>query len=127
MRIQILVVGLFVVLIGIILELIRRERLTFKYAVGWLGISLVAVICGVLGRSLEAVSAGLGFVLLSNFVFFVAVFLAIFLGLIMTVFLCQHQRQNERIAQRIALLEEEVRQRVPSRPERGGDDETAIS
>jgi len=101
-------VVLFCVLIILILDLIRREKLSFKYAFGWFCGCFLGLALAVFQDVLRALSRMLGFVLMSNFIFFVCVFAAIFLGLLLTVFMYQQQRRNDIMAQRIALLQEEV-------------------
>ncbi len=101
-------VVLFCLLAFFILDLIRREKLSFKYAFGWLCGCLLGVALAVFRDVLQKLSAALGFVLMSNFVFFVSVFAGIFLGLLLTVFLYQQQKRNDILAQRIALLQEEL-------------------
>jgi len=92
----------------LILDLIRREKLTFKYAFGW----MIAVVGGLImvlaDRFFERISALLGFELLSNFIFFCCIGAAVFLGLLLTVFLCQQSQRNECMAKKIALLESEI-------------------
>ncbi len=93
----------------LIIELIRRERLTFQYAIGW--------ICAVIGGALIVLAEGLavrmanalGFELLSNFVFFCCMGIAVILGLFLTVLLCRQAKHNERMAKKIAWLEDEVK------------------
>ena len=54
----------------LILELIRRERLTFKFAFGWMIAVVIGLIIAVADRLFEQLSLILGFELLSNFLFF---------------------------------------------------------
>jgi len=91
-----------------VLELVRRQRLTFKYAVAWLSVSGAAVFFAIFHKPLFALAAWLGFELPSNFIFFALFCAFIFLGLLLTVFLCQLNSRNDRMAQRIALLEFEL-------------------
>lgn len=101
-------VVLFCLLVFFILDLIRREKLSFKYAFGWLCGCVLGITFAVFQNVLQKTSSALGFVLMSNFVFFVCVFAAVFLGLLLTVFLYQQQRRGDIMAQRIALLQEEL-------------------
>ncbi len=95
---------------AVTIELIRREKLTFKYAFGWLLVSGVAVFFVVFDKSLEGWARWFGFELASNFVFFVLLCFFVFLSLLLTTFLCQQDIRNETIAQKIGILEMEVAQ-----------------
>lgn len=102
-----LVLALFMFLL--VIELVRREKLTFKYAVGWLTACLSAILAVMFDQVLYKISSWFGFQLTSNFIFFGILSVFVFLGLVMTVFLCQQDNRNRIMAQRIALLELEIR------------------
>ncbi|MFP4472773.1 MAG: DUF2304 domain-containing protein [Candidatus Omnitrophota bacterium] len=99
---------LLVLLLAVILDFIRRDKLTFKYAFGWLTAVVLGLLCAVFQNAFRAGAELLGFVLLSNAIFFFCVFLAVVLGVLLTVFLCQLNRRNEQMAQKIGLLEKRV-------------------
>jgi len=101
---------ILVVLFLMILDLIRREKLTFKYAFGWLTAVVFGMAVVLFDGVFARVAALLGFQLLSNFVFFCCMATAVFLGLLMTVFLCQQSQRNDCMAKKIALLEKELEQ-----------------
>jgi hypothetical protein len=91
-----------------VIDLVRRRRLTFKYAVGWLLVSAGAIFFAFFPRLLFACASWLGFELPSNFIFFALFCVFIFLSLLLTVFLCQQNSRNDVMAQKIALLEFEI-------------------
>ena len=93
----------------LILDLIRREKLTFKYAFGWMAAVLAGLAMVLADRLFERAASLLGFELLSNFVFFCCIGVAVFLGLLLTVFLCQQSQRNECMAKKIAMLEAEIK------------------
>lgn len=103
-----IIVSFFVLFL--IIDLIRREKLTFKYAVGWILASLFGITFALCDGLLLSVSSFFGFELPSNFIFFSLIGVLTFMTLFMTIFLCQQNRRNDTIAQRISLLELEVRQ-----------------
>lgn len=97
----------FCVFCGII-ELIRREKLRFHYALGWLLAAALAMI-GALFPFIPFFMADLlGFELPSNFIFFAILSVLILMTLLMTIFLCRQDRRNDAMAQKIGLLEAEV-------------------
>jgi len=93
-----------------VIELVRRRKLTFKYAMGWLLVSAGAIFFTVFYRFLFACAAFLGFELPSNFIFFTLFCVFVTLSLLMTVFLCQQNNRNDVMAQKIALLEFELKE-----------------
>ena len=109
MNIQILAVSISLLMFLFVLELVRRRRLTFKYAMGWLSVSAAAVFFAVFKQLLFAAAGFLGFELPSNFIFFALLCGFVFLSLLMTVFLCQQNERNDAMAQRIAILESELK------------------
>ena len=110
MGIKVLTLGLSSLILVLVLELIRREKLTFKYAFAWLGVGTLAVVLVVFDQVLFKLAHYLGFELTSNFVFFTVLATFVFLGLLLTIFLCQQNSRNDVMAQRIALLEFEIEQ-----------------
>ncbi|HPB67650.1 MAG TPA: DUF2304 domain-containing protein [Candidatus Omnitrophota bacterium] len=105
MSVKILSSLLALLLLALIVELVRREKLTFKYAAGWLLVSLGGLILSFFDGILLAVSRFFGFELLSNFIFFAMIGVFVFLSLLLTIMLCQQNVRNDRMAQKIGLLE----------------------
>jgi hypothetical protein len=105
---------IFALLIGCVIllsviELVRRDKLTFKYAVGWIGVCVGAMFFVIFDRFLFKLAYWFGFQLPSNFVFFVILSGFIFLSLLLTTFLCQQNNRNDMMAQKIGILELEVK------------------
>jgi hypothetical protein len=96
---------LALVLLAFIVELVRREKLTFKYAAGWLLVSCGGLLLSFFDGILFSLSRFLGFELLSNFIFFAMIGVFVFLSLLLTIMLCQQNIRNDRMAQKIGLLE----------------------
>jgi protein-S-isoprenylcysteine O-methyltransferase Ste14 len=93
-----------------VIELVRRERLTFKYALGWLVASALAVFFSFFHKFLFAIAKFCGFELPSNFIFFGLLCTFVVLGLLLTVFLCQQNNRNDRMAKKIGILEFELQE-----------------
>ncbi len=110
MSVKFLTVGLSVVMLFTVFELVRREKLTFKYAIGWVVGALLAIILSLFEQPLYAISSWLGFKLTSNFIFFTLLCVFIFFSLVMSIFLCQQDNRNNTMAQKIAILEFEIKQ-----------------
>lgn len=93
-----------------VLDLVRRRKLTFKYALAWLFVSGLAVFMAVFHKILFTMAAWFGFELPSNFIFFTLMCVFVCLSLLLTLFLCQQNERNNCMAQRIAMLEADIEQ-----------------
>ena len=109
MGIRILPFVLSLLMFVFVLELVRREKLSFKYAFIWLSVSFLGIVCSVFSEWLFALSRLFGFELPSNFIFFGLFSIFVFVSLLLTVFLCQQNLRNDRMAQKIGILEHEIR------------------
>ena len=92
----------------LVIELVRKEKLTFKYALGWLVVSSLGLFFAVFDKLLFRIAYGLGFELPSNFIFFFLLSFFVFLSLFLTIFLCEQNNRNDTIAQKIGILEFEI-------------------
>ena len=110
MNVRLLSILLAVLFLFMVLDLVRREKLTFKYAAGWLGVTALGILLAIFDKFLSGVSARMGFELTSNFIFFIVSCGLIFLSLILTMFLCQQNSRNDRMAQKIGILENEIQE-----------------
>ncbi len=91
-----------------VIDLIRREKLTFKYGFAWIVIAFVAGLLSIFDSILYACAHFFGFVLMSNFIFFSLFCVFILLSLLLTIFLCQQNHRNDCMAQKIALLQTKI-------------------
>lgn len=107
---NIVIIAISVTILMFLFELIRQERLTFKYALGWMLLVVVAALAAVFESHLFDLAYLFGFELASNFVFFVAVVFFLFLSMFMTMFLCQQNKNNNIMIQKIAMLEYEIKE-----------------
>jgi hypothetical protein len=94
----------------IVVDLVRREKLTFKYAFAWLVFTASGVFATIKPGFVFRCASLLGFELPSNFIFFALMGAFIFLSLMLTVFLCQQNKRNDRMAQTIGLLGQEIQE-----------------
>jgi hypothetical protein len=122
--------GLVVLLV--IVELLRRRQLREKYAVLWLGVSVLIIPLALFPRLLDNVAGALGVAS--------GVSLVLFLGIVFLLLVCVHlswevsrlEEETRTIAEELALLRTEVqaggeggwgpnRQTVPEADVRAGD------
>lgn len=110
MSVRFLSVILAVFFLFLVIDLVRREKLTFKYAAGWILVTSLGIVLAVFDKFLTGFASRLGFQLTSNFIFFTVLCGLVFLALVLTIFLCQQNSRNDRMAQKIGLLENEIKQ-----------------
>ena len=108
MGIKLFALALSIVVLIIAIELIRREKLTFKYAFGWILMSAAAIFFVIFNNILFELSRWVGFTLPSNFIFFILLFGFVIWSLFLTVFLCQQEVRNDTMAQKVGILEMEI-------------------
>ena len=107
------------VILVMIVELIRREKLDFKYSLAWFFAGIVVLFLAVYDKLLSQMAHLAGFTLLSNFIFFLTMLFVIFLSLRHSLYASQQNRRSEILAQNLAVLEyrlqqlEENRKRAP--------------
>lgn len=94
---------------GVILDLIRRQKLTFKYSIFWLSVAALTLIMAFAEKLLWDLSSLAGFTLLSNFVFFIALALLSLLCLFLTVYINEQNSRTEKLAQTIAIMDAKIR------------------
>ncbi len=110
MNVRLLSIILAILFFLLVIDLVRREKLTFKYAAGWLCVTALGILLAIFDKFLAGFAARMGFALTSNFIFFAVSCGLIFLSLVLTIFLCQQNNRNDRMAQKIGLLENEIRE-----------------
>ena len=108
--IQALAVAISMLMFLFVVELVRRHKLTFKYALAWLSVSAAGIFFAVFKQLLFQCAAFLGFELPSNFIFFALLCAFVFLSLLLTVFVCQQSERSNAMAQKIAILEFELKE-----------------
>lgn len=110
MDVKIIAIVISLAVFFFVIDLIRREKLTFQYALSWIIAALLALFFSVFDKILFVISDFFGFELASNFVFFALLAVFVFMSLLLTIFLSQQSRRNEAIAQKLAVLEFKLHQ-----------------
>ena len=98
-------IGSSIAVLILVIELIRRQKMTFKYSMTWLAGSTLAFFLALDQQLLSRISKWAGFALLSNFIFFLITILVILLSLLLTIYINEQNSRTESLAQAIALLE----------------------
>ncbi len=92
-----------------VINLIRRQKMTFKYALAWLVSSVLVIIFTIQDRWIKALAEWAGFALTSNFIFFLLLIFVIFFSLLLTLHINEQNSRTESLAQAIAKLDHRLK------------------
>ena len=105
MNAELFAIYMSIMIVLIVLELIRRQKMTFKYSLFWISASLGVMLLAFHQGWVESLTQLAGFRLPSNFLFFLVVICFIALSLQLTVYVNEQNNRTDALAQSIALLE----------------------
>jgi hypothetical protein len=108
-RIQLVTILGAAVLLLAVLELVRRRRLTERYALLWLLSGVMLLTLAIWGGALARISHALGVIYPPNALFFIAIGCIVLLLLHFSAVVSRLSDQSELLAQRLALLEARLR------------------
>jgi hypothetical protein len=108
-RIQLVTILGAALLLLAVLELVRRRRLTERYALLWLLSAVVLLTLAIWGGALARISHAIGVIYPPNALFFIAIGCIVLLLLHFSAVVSRLSDQTELLAQRQALLEERLR------------------
>lgn len=107
-RMTIAAVGLGLILLAVIFQLIRKNRLQEKYSILWIASAVLMVALSVWTQLLKSFAAWIGIFYPPSALFAAAVFCGLVIALHYSVVLSTLTGQNKTLAQDLALLREEV-------------------
>jgi hypothetical protein len=107
---QILAVAFNLVLIGIVLEAIRRDLLNARYAVLWLGAGFVLLVLSLHRPFLDWIALRLGVAYPPSFLFLVAFVFLLVIVLHYSLVISSHRDSIRRLGQAVARLEQILEQ-----------------
>jgi hypothetical protein len=111
------VVGAVLVL-GLMVELLRRRQLREKYAALWLLVGLGVLVLVVAPGLLTWVSEALGFEVPSNFLFFIALTLLLTVTVHLSWELSRVEEETRELAEEVALIKLRLDEETPSDAQR---------
>ena len=94
----------FLILV-LVFDRIRRQKMTFKYALAWLVSSSLVLFFTIQDGWLKELAQWAGFALPSNFIFFLLLIFVIFFSLLLTIHINEQNSRTESLAQAIAKLD----------------------
>jgi hypothetical protein len=107
---QVLAVAFNLVLIGIVIEAIRRDLLNARYAVLWLGAGFVLLVLSVHRPLLDWIALGLGVAYPPSLLFLVAFVFLLIIVLHYSLVISSHRDSIRRLGQAVARLEQVLEQ-----------------
>lgn len=96
-----------IVWIIIILRLVRNGKLSIKYSMIWLFISLVLLIVGVFPKLMDLISNFFGFLTISNLVIGIILTLLLLLTLVLTMIVTNQKIQINNLIQEVSMLKKD--------------------
>ena len=93
------------IILILVIDLIRRQKMTFKYALTWLASSALVLLFTIQDSWLNNLAQWAGFALPSNFIFFLLLVFVIFFSLLLTLHINEQNSRTESLAQAIAKLD----------------------
>lgn len=124
-KLQIIAIVISSILLIVILELVRRRRLSERYALLWLASAVVLLVLSAWSDLLNRVSDLVGVATPTNMLFAVAFGFVLLLLLHFSVTVSRLSEENKLLAQEAARLDQELRSL--ERPERPESPETESS
>lgn len=124
-RIQVAAIVGSLLLLLLVLELVRRRRLSDEYALTWIGGALVLLAVSLFRGSLDGIALWLGIHYPPALLLLALIGLVFVAALNFSLIVSRHRRQIERLVQDVAILEAELRAlrkdvNAPASPQREG-------
>ena len=107
-RSTVFTVGAAVIALLVVLELVRRRRLSEEYSLLWLGTAIVMLVLGLWRDLLHNLAALVGIYDPSNLLFLLAGFFMLFIQLYFSMVITKLTQESKQSAQQIALLKFEL-------------------
>jgi hypothetical protein len=108
-RVRIVAVILTAVMLGIVLELMRRRRLVERYALLWMTVALILLVLAIWNQLLSLASNAIGIANPANALFIAAFAVAFILLLHFSVITTRLSEETKILAQEVARLDAEAR------------------
>ena len=103
MRLSVTMLIAALLLLGFVVEVVRRRRLSESYALLWISVAVVGVVLGLARPVIDRVSTALGVSYGSNLVFAVVCLFLLVVAVNLSVHVSRLEGKVERLAQELAL------------------------
>ena len=108
-RVRIVAVIVTAVMLGVVLELVRRRRLVERYALLWMVVALILLVLAIWNQLLAHVSHAVGIELPANALFIAGLAVAFLMLLHFSVITSRLSAETKILAQEVARLDAEAR------------------
>jgi hypothetical protein len=122
-RVRIVAVVVTALMLGIVLELVRRRRLAERYALLWMIVALALLVLAIWNQLLNTASNAIGIAVPSNLLFIAAFGVAFILLLHFSVITTRLSEETKILAQEVARLDAEARAARAGRANGDGGDQ----
>jgi len=92
----------------IIINSIRKDNISIKYSLVWLASGLITIIILLVPNVLETISNLLGFKLVSNMIYMLAILILLMISFCFTIIVSRQTKKIRLLVQEISLLKERV-------------------
>ncbi|MBO6195676.1 MAG: DUF2304 domain-containing protein [Bacilli bacterium] len=96
-----------IIWIIIILRLVRNGKLSIKYSMIWLFMSLIIFVVGIFPKLMELISDFFGFLTISNLVIGIILTLLLFITLVLTMIVTNQKSQINNLIQEVSMLKKD--------------------
>jgi hypothetical protein len=120
-RIQVAAIAGSVILLGLVIELTRRRRLSDDYALTWIACAIGLLAISVFRGALDRIALWLGIFYPPAVLLLALIVLVFVAALNFSIVVSRQRRQIERLIQEVAILEAELRSLRSDRPDTPGD------
>lgn len=107
-RLRIILIVSIIVFILMMISFIKKDNISVKYALVWLASAFVATIAVLIPNFLEIISGILGFELVSNMIFVIAILALFTISFSFTVIVSRQTKKIRLLIQEISLLKSKI-------------------
>lgn len=102
------VIVFLVFLAGLIIYLLRKDRLSIKYSILWLLMIILAFLILIIPNLLELISKILGFELVSNMVLCIFIVILLLISIALTVMITKQKKKITLLVQEVGIINKKL-------------------
>jgi len=108
LRIQVIIAVALIIVLVLICNMIRKNKLDLKYALVWLSVGVIVLILDLFPVTMEIMAKILGVDLPINMLFFLGFCFSLVIIFVLTVMLSAQAKKVKRLTQEVALLDKKI-------------------
>jgi hypothetical protein len=102
-KLELVLLAAALVLLGVVIEVVRRRRLSESYALLWIGVAVVGILLAVARPVIDRLSNAVGIVYGTSLVFALAILFLVIVCINLSVHVSRLEQRLEQLAQELAL------------------------